>query len=156
MSKQVLFRLLDRANNGNQLLEVIDSFAAEFQSESQDVNATMEEIQFWCSFGVLRLYSAPLIVVRAVIRDQQYVADGGYNVGRRNRVLKKLNNPNLQRWQSERVISISKKNSRRKNEKKTPLLELLEGCTCWMVDKVSEDVLLCGFHNSWVSDSDDI
>ena len=46
MSKQVLFRLLDRANNGNQLLEVIDSFAAELQSESQDANATLEVIEF--------------------------------------------------------------------------------------------------------------
>jgi len=46
MSKQVLFSLLDRANNGNEILSVIDSFAAELQSETVSDNATLEVIEF--------------------------------------------------------------------------------------------------------------
>lgn len=84
MSNQVLFTLLDRANNGNEILAVIDSFAAELQSETVNDNSAVEEIQFWCSSGVLRLFVAPLIVVRTVIRDQQYVAVFGYNGGGRS------------------------------------------------------------------------
>ena len=46
MSNQVLFTLLDRANNGNEILAVIDSFAAELQSETVNDNSAVEEIQF--------------------------------------------------------------------------------------------------------------
>lgn len=46
MSKQVLFTLLDRANNGNEILSVIDSFAAELQSETVSDNGTLEVIEF--------------------------------------------------------------------------------------------------------------
>ena len=60
MSKQVLFSLLDRANNGNEILSVIDSFAAELQSETVSDNATLEEIQFWCSLGTLGDTERPL------------------------------------------------------------------------------------------------
>ena len=87
MSKQVLFSLLDRANNGNEILSVIDSFAAELQSETVSDNGTLEEIQFWCSYGVLRLYIAPLLFVSAVIRDRQCLWRFGYNVGGRSGVI---------------------------------------------------------------------
>jgi hypothetical protein len=47
MSKQVIFSLLNRASNGNELLAVLDSFSAELESQSsQEAAPTLEEIQF--------------------------------------------------------------------------------------------------------------
>ena len=47
MSKQVLFSLLDRANNGNEILAVIDSFSADLESQSaQEAAPTLEVIEF--------------------------------------------------------------------------------------------------------------
>jgi len=56
MSKQVLFSLLDRANNGNEILAVIDSFAADlgtavdyiegYQIEQALGIPTLEAVQF--------------------------------------------------------------------------------------------------------------
>ena len=47
MSKQVLISLLAQGNNGNEILSILDTLAADHVSEQSDNEPTLNQIEFW-------------------------------------------------------------------------------------------------------------
>lgn len=46
MSKQVLLSLLAQGNNGNEILSILDTIAADYVSDSDDSEGTLNPIDF--------------------------------------------------------------------------------------------------------------
>lgn len=87
MSKSIALDMLSSANNGEQILQILDSIAQDLctvstVTESDNV-PTLDVIEFWWyDRGVVTLLPSYSFV--AVIRDRQFLCGCGYNVRRRN------------------------------------------------------------------------
>ena len=99
MTRSIALSLLAQGNNGNEILSILDSIAAD--------NVEIDIIEFWSyNEGAAVIRGTPVIRIHSY-SWWQYVAVGGYNGGRR--VMGRggynfLNYPNLQRWQFDRAL----------------------------------------------------
>lgn len=77
MTRSIALSLLAQGNNGNEILSILESIAAD--------NVEMDIIEFWWyNEGAAVIRGAPTLFVAAVIRDGSMWRGCGYNGGRRD------------------------------------------------------------------------